>query len=89
MDSPALLLLSRESVLVRSSTDLLTKLPDEIRLSAPHYFLNVPTLLERVRRGVEDALSKRACRSDPLLLFTRRRAKPGEASRVRRATRVA
>jgi long-chain acyl-CoA synthetase len=50
--------LSRESVLTLS-TDL-AKLPDEIRLSAPHYFLNVPTLLERVRRGVEDALSKRA-----------------------------
>jgi len=50
--------LTRESVLTLS-TDL-TKLPDEIRLSAPHYFLNVPTLLERVRRGVEDALSKRA-----------------------------
>ena len=49
---------SRESVLTLS-TDL-TTLPDEIRLSAPHYFLNVPTLLERVRRGVEDALSKRA-----------------------------
>jgi long-chain acyl-CoA synthetase len=50
--------LSRESVLTLS-TDL-TKLPDEIRLSAPNYFLNVPTLLERVRRGVEDALAKRA-----------------------------
>jgi long-chain acyl-CoA synthetase len=50
--------LSRESVLTLS-TDL-AKLRDEIRLSAPHYFLNVPTLLERVRRGVEDALSKRA-----------------------------
>src|SRR6266404_2921931 len=49
--------LSRESVLTLS-TDL-TKLADEIRLSAPHYFLNVPTLLERVRRGVEDALAKR------------------------------
>ncbi len=50
--------LSRESVLTLS-TDL-AQLPDEIRLSAPHYFLNVPTLLERVRRGAEDALSKRA-----------------------------
>jgi long-chain acyl-CoA synthetase len=50
--------LMRESVLTLS-TDL-SKLADEIRLSAPHYFLNVPTLLERVRRGVEDALSKRA-----------------------------
>jgi long-chain acyl-CoA synthetase len=49
--------LSRESV-VTLSTDL-NKLADEIRLSAPHYFLNVPTLLERVRRGVDDAISKR------------------------------
>jgi long-chain acyl-CoA synthetase len=40
------------------STDL-NKLADEIRLSAPNYFFNVPTLLERVRRGVEDMLAKR------------------------------
>jgi long-chain acyl-CoA synthetase len=50
--------LSRESVLTLS-TDL-NKLADEIRLSAPNYFLNVPTLLERVRRGVLDSISKRA-----------------------------
>jgi long-chain acyl-CoA synthetase len=49
--------LSRESV-VTLSIDL-NKLADEIRLSAPHYFLNVPTLLERVRRGVDDAIAKR------------------------------
>src|SRR5467141_38579 len=49
--------LFRESVLTLS-TDL-SRLADEIRLAAPNYFLNVPTLLERVRRGVEDALSKR------------------------------
>jgi len=48
--------LLRESVLTLS-TDL-NKLADEIRLSAPHYFLNVPTLLERVRRAVEDNLAK-------------------------------
>lgn len=56
-----LLLLSclmRETTLTLS-TDL-NKLADEIRLSSPHYLLNVPTLLERVRRGVEEALSKRA-----------------------------
>jgi long-chain acyl-CoA synthetase len=40
------------------STDL-NKLAEEIRLAAPHYFMNVPTLLERVRRGVEEAISKR------------------------------
>ncbi|MBZ5527549.1 MAG: AMP-binding protein [Acidobacteriia bacterium] len=49
--------LSRESTLTLS-TDL-NKLADEIRAAEPHYFLNVPTLLERVRRGVEDALGKR------------------------------
>jgi long-chain acyl-CoA synthetase len=49
--------LTRESVLTLS-TDL-NKLADEIRLASPHYFLNVPTLLERVRRGVEEALSRR------------------------------
>jgi long-chain acyl-CoA synthetase len=39
------------------STDL-NKLTDEIRLSAPNYFFNVPTLLERVRRGVEETIAK-------------------------------
>ena len=47
--------LLRESVLTLS-TDL-NRLADEIRLSAPHYFLNVPTLLERVKRAVEDNLA--------------------------------
>jgi len=50
--------LLRESVLTLS-TDL-AKLADEIRLSAPHYFLNVPTLPERVKRGVEDNVAKQA-----------------------------
>jgi len=50
--------LTRESMLTLS-TDL-NKLADEIRLSSPNYFLNVPTLLERVRRGVDEALSKQA-----------------------------
>lgn len=49
--------LTRETVLTLS-TDL-NKLADEIRLSAPNYFFNVPTLLERVKRGVEEALGKR------------------------------
>jgi long-chain acyl-CoA synthetase len=50
--------LLRESVLTLS-TDL-NKLADEIRLSEPHYFLNVPTLLERVKRSVEDSIAKQA-----------------------------
>jgi long-chain acyl-CoA synthetase len=49
--------LTRESVLVLSAD--LNKLADEIRMAAPHYFLNVPTLLERVRRAVEENLAKR------------------------------
>lgn len=39
------------------STDL-NKLADEIRVAAPNYFLNVPTLLERVRRGVEENIAR-------------------------------
>ncbi len=49
--------LTRESVLTLS-TDL-NHLAEEILQASPHYFLNVPTLLERVRRGVEEALSQR------------------------------
>ncbi|HKI12273.1 MAG TPA: AMP-binding protein [Candidatus Acidoferrum sp.] len=49
--------ISRESALTLS-TDL-NRLADEIRVASPHYSLNVPTLLERVRRGVLDALAQR------------------------------
>ncbi len=49
--------LTRESEFTLS-TDL-NKLADEIRIAAPNYFLNVPTLLERVRRGVEENIAKR------------------------------
>lgn len=48
--------LLRESVLTLS-TDL-NNLADEIRVTAPNYFLNVPTLLERVRRGALDGIAK-------------------------------
>ena len=44
--------LSRNSV-VSLSTDL-TKLADEMKVAAPNYFLNVPTLLERVRTKIEE-----------------------------------
>ena len=49
--------LSRNSVLTLS-TDL-SKLSDELKLAAPDYFLNVPTLLERVRGKIEEAVQKR------------------------------
>lgn len=48
--------LVRECVLTLS-TDL-NSLADEIRMTAPNYFLNVPTLLERVRRGALEGLGK-------------------------------
>ncbi|MFQ5816748.1 MAG: AMP-dependent synthetase/ligase [Terriglobia bacterium] len=49
--------LSRNSVLTLS-TDL-RKLADEMKLAAPHYFLNVPALLERICAGVEEQLKQR------------------------------
>ena len=49
--------LSRNSVLTMSMD--LTKLAEEIGLAEPDYFLNVPTLLERIRGGVGDNIRKR------------------------------
>jgi len=53
----ALSCLSRNSLLTLS-TDL-TKLADELKLAAPQYFLNVPTLLERIRGGVESQIAQK------------------------------
>lgn len=53
----ALTCLTKKTTLTLS-TDL-NKVAEEIRLTAPDYFFNVPTLLERVRRGVDEAMSKR------------------------------
>lgn len=49
--------LSRKSVLTLS-TDL-AKLADELKVAAPDYFLNVPTLLERVRNRIQEAIRQR------------------------------
>jgi len=49
--------LSRNSVLALS-TDL-TKLSDELKVAEPEYFLNVPTLLERVRGKIEEAVQQK------------------------------
>lgn len=49
--------LSRNSLL-SLSTDL-NKLADELRLAAPNYCLNVPTLLERIRTGVESQIAQK------------------------------
>jgi len=49
--------LSRHSILALS-TDL-NKLADELKLAAPEYFLNVPTLLERVRARIQTTVQAR------------------------------
>lgn len=43
--------------LVTLNTDL-TKIPQDMPSVAPHYFLNVPQLLERMRRGVDEQVAK-------------------------------
>jgi len=62
--------LSRTSILTLSMD--LTKLADEIGQAAPNYFLNVPTLLERMRTGIEDNIRKRG--GAIARLFTRAQA---------------
>ena len=49
--------LSRKSVLTLSMD--LTKLSDELKIAAPDYFLNVPTLLERVRSKIQETIAAR------------------------------
>jgi len=49
--------LSRHAMLTLS-TDL-TNLADELKLAKPHYFVNVPIILERVRRRIEESIQKR------------------------------
>ena len=44
--------------LVTFNTDL-TKIASEMPLVAPHYFLNVPQLLERMRRGVDEQIAQK------------------------------
>jgi long-chain acyl-CoA synthetase len=48
--------LSRKSLLTLSMN--ISRLQLEMKIAAPNYFLNVPLLLERVRRGVEDNVVK-------------------------------
>jgi long-chain acyl-CoA synthetase len=44
--------------LVTLNTDL-AKIPEDMPAVAPHYFLNVPQLLERMRRGVDEQIAKK------------------------------
>ena len=44
--------------LVTLNTDL-TKIPSDMIAASPHYFLNVPQLLERIRRGVDEQIAQK------------------------------
>ena len=75
-----LTVLSRNSVLTLS-TDL-SKLSDELKLASPEYFLNVPTLLERVRARIQDSVKERGGLANAIFpraqhAFNRRHNKQG------------
>jgi long-chain acyl-CoA synthetase len=61
--------LSRDSVLTLS-TDI-SKLAEDLKLCTPDYFLNVPTLLERVRARITETIQKRG--GFAAFVFTRAR----------------
>ena len=61
--------LSRHTMLTLSTE--LTKLADELKLADPHYFVNVPMFLERVRRRVEESIQKRGGFASRLFEFAR------------------
>lgn len=54
----ALLTFLLRGSLITLNTDL-TKIPSDMPAVAPHYFLNVPQLLERMRRGVDEQIAKK------------------------------
>ena len=54
----AVLTFLKRGSLVTLNTDL-TKIPSDMLAAAPHYFLNVPQLLERMRRGVDEQIAEK------------------------------
>jgi len=54
----AMLTFLQRGSLVTLNTDL-TKIPRDMPATAPHYFLNVPQLLERMRRGVDEQIAQK------------------------------
>jgi long-chain acyl-CoA synthetase len=54
----ALLTFLLRGSLITLNTDL-TKIPSDMPATAPHYFLNVPQLLERMRRGVDEQIAQK------------------------------
>jgi long-chain acyl-CoA synthetase len=54
----AVLTFLKRGSLVTLNTDL-TKIQNDMPATAPHYFLNVPQLLERMRRGVDEQIAQK------------------------------
>ena len=54
----AMLTFLLRGALVVLNTDL-TKIPSEMPAAAPHYFLNVPQVLERMKRGVDEQMGQK------------------------------
>jgi long-chain acyl-CoA synthetase len=54
----AVLTFLKRGSLVTLNTDL-AKIPADMPAVAPHYFLNVPQLLERMRRGVDEQIAQK------------------------------
>jgi long-chain acyl-CoA synthetase len=77
----ALLTFLLRGSLVTLNTDL-TKIPSDMPAAAPHYFLNVPQLLERMRRGVDEQLAQKG--GMPQAIYSR-----AKASWIRRKERRA
>jgi long-chain acyl-CoA synthetase len=67
----ALLTFLLRGSLVTLNTDL-TKIPSDMPETAPHYFLNVPQLLERMRRGVDEQLAQKG--GVPQAIYSRAKA---------------
>jgi long-chain acyl-CoA synthetase len=60
-----LTVVSRNSVLTLSMD--LSKLSEELKLASPEYFLNVPTLLERVRARIQESVRERGGLANAIL----------------------
>jgi len=71
--------------LVTLNTDL-SKIPSDMPATAPHYFLNVPQLLERMRRGVDEQIAQKGGVAQALYLRAKaawarkkeKRSQPGD-----------
>ncbi|HEY0704923.1 MAG TPA: AMP-binding protein [Candidatus Acidoferrales bacterium] len=72
--------LSRESTLTLSSD--LTKLAEEMKLASPNYFLNVPTLLERVRKKIEETIAARGALASTVFSKARNAYGRGNSSQI-------